>query len=88
MLKNPTLSMLARTAEEQGKPIDLDLLLALDSEMQASDLQPTDQELVALSDMVDLTYDGGKNGFQEEADLSESVSLFARAVLCKYGRQK
>ena len=40
----------------------------------------TDADLIKLSDKVGLTYDGGKNGLMEDADISEFVILFARTV--------
>lgn len=89
MLKNKTLHALAATRlSVTGKPVDLALFAALDKELQKPDLQPTDAELVELSDMLDLTYEGGKNGYQEEGDISDLVALFARAVLCKYGQHR
>ena len=47
---------------------------------------PTDEELMTLAYECDLLEEDGTTGYREDADLSDVVATFARAVLAHWSR--
>jgi hypothetical protein len=47
---------------------------------------PSDEELMTFACECDLLEEGGTTGYREDADLSDLVATFARAVLARWGR--
>jgi hypothetical protein len=47
---------------------------------------PTDEELMTLAYKCDLLEEDGTTGYREDADLSDVVATFARAVLAHWSR--